>query len=416
MSNLKTKHTPAPWEQTEELARLSLEEMGPLGDTLAVLDGEPVNVFGGILAEEVVARIVRYRRRRKSHVSALVTQVLRASPHRVAPPCPYFGPCSGCQWQHIAYEHQLDLKRSAVVRETSRFPELEHVPVAGTMPSSQAFGYRNHARFTVRRQGTLGFSNRVTRRFVQVDRCMLMDPRINEALGALQGRCEETTNISVRLGANTGDRLIQPTLQSPSIPLASGQPHYTERLLDRTFRVSSPSFFQVNTPQAEQLVEIVRDRLQLTGDQTLVDAFAGVGTFAILLAPYVRRVVAIEESDAAVKDAAVNAEGIENLQFRLGKTEEVLDSMGERPDAVILDPPRVGCQPATLKALERLAPARAVYVSCDPESLARDLQVLTRSGFSVEKLEPIDMFPQTYHVECVATLRFDGKAGSPQLG
>lgn len=399
-----------PCHKPDEFAYLSLQEMGPLGDTLAILNKETVNVFGGISGEYVVARIVRYQRRRKSHVSAIVSQVIQASPHRVTPPCPYFGPCTGCQWQHISYEHQLELKRAAVLTEINRFPELKHVPVANTVPSSQMFGYRNHARFTVRRQGSLGFNNRITRHFVPVDECMIMDPRINKALGKLQGKCEETTNISIRLGTNTGDLLIQPTLQNPLIPLSSGQPHYEEKLWNNILQVSSPSFFQVNTLQAERLVEIVRDRLQLNETHNLIDAYAGVGTFAILLAPYVAKIFAIEESKAAVKDAVINAAGIKNLQFCLGKTETILSTMDKRPDAVILDPPRLGCQPAALKALANLAPTRVVYVSCDPVSLAQNLHVLTRLGFSVDAVEPVDMFPQTHHVECIASLKFHGQA------
>jgi 23S rRNA (uracil1939-C5)-methyltransferase len=129
-----------------------------------------------------------------------------------------------------------------------------------------------------------------------------------------------------------------------------------------------------------------------------------VGTFAVLLAPYVGRVIAVEESEAAVKDAAVNTLGLDNLEFRQGRTEEVLGDLGSRPDAVILDPPRAGCDPAALEAVARWEPRRTVYVSCDPASLARDLDVLVRAGLRVIETQPLDMFPQTYHVECVATL------------
>ena len=395
-------------QEQDEVARLSLVEMTTLGDTLAYYDGEAVNVFGGIVGEEVEARIVRYRRRRKAHVSALVTRVIKPSPHRVAPPCPYFGPCSGCQWQHVDYRHQLTLKREAVERELRRFDELRDVPVTETVPSSQVFGYRNHARFTVRRQGSLGFNNRITRRFVKVDRCQLMSPQINRTLELLQDRCGETTNISVRVGANTGDYLIQPTLQEADVPLKSGQKHYTERLLGKEFRISSPSFFQVNTPQAELLATTVRQRLELTGNETVVDAYAGVGTFAVLIAPDVRRVIAIEESDAAVKDAEANTAEVENVEYRVGKTEDVLGSLAGPLDAGILDPPRAGCHESVLDGLTRLEARRTVYVSCDPESLARDLQHLARGGHRVRQVEPIDMFPQTHHVECVATLEYKG--------
>ncbi len=398
-------YSTAQTESTEhEYANLVLDGIGALGDCYAQFEDETINVFGGIPGEEVVARIVRYRRRRKRYVSGLVTEVLKPSPHRVATPCPYFGPCSGCQWQHIEYSHQLHLKQDAVASELRRYPELEGIAVSPTVPSPQIFNYRNHARFTVRNQGSLGFNNRITRRFVKIDDCMLMAPGINQALRSLQDRCQETTQLSIRYGINTEEFLIQPTLQNIDIPLPSGQTHYREKLLGHAFRVASPSFFQVNTMQAEQMVELVRERLDLSKSDTLLDAYAGVGSFAILLAPYVRRVVAIEESAAAIKDASENAEGAGNLEFMESKTEEALDSLKEAPDAVILDPPRAGCDAKALRALIRLAPMRVVYVSCEPETLARDLSLLVNGPFRVESVEPIDMFPQTYHVETIATL------------
>ena len=153
----------------------------------------------------------------------------------------------------------------------------------------------------------------------------------------------------------------------PGIGRFTGQPHYEEELLGHRFRVGSPSFFQVNTRQAERMLELVCDRLNLNGQETVVDAYAGVGVFAVAAAERARRVIAIEESHAAVEDAAVNAADIPNLEYVEGKTEHVLSSLEETPDAVILDPPRSGCHEAALHALLELAPPRVVYVSCDPQ-------------------------------------------------
>ena len=174
------------------------------------------------------------------------------------------------------------------------------------------------------------------------------------------------------------------------------------------FRIGSPSFFQTNTAQTERLVELVRSHLHLSGQELLVDAYAGVGTFAVLMAPSVCKVIAIEESTAAVRDAAINTLGIENLEYIEGKTEEVLGALDSAPDALVLDPPRVGCHPDTLRAVLRRPPGRVVYVSCDPETLARDLAILVEGGYAVDTVEPVDMFPQTYHVECVAALTHPG--------
>ena len=400
----KTRDSRTSSAKRPEVAQLELHAWGELGDTLAGFEDGIINVFGGIPGERVKARIIRYRRRRRQQVSAIVTEVLEASPHRITPPCPYYGACTGCQWQHIAYDYQLQLKRERVAKALSEYAALRAIPVAPTVPSPQNFGYRNHARFTVRDSGMLGFINRLTRRFVKVEDCALMHPWINKALRALQGNAAETTQLSIRYGFNTGDWLIQPTMHNPDIPLPTGQTHYWEQIQDHKLRIASPSFAQVNTPQAESLANLVRERLQLSGSELLVDAYAGVGTFAVLLAGAVRRVVAIEESSAAVNDATVNIEGIANLEFVCSRTEDYLDSLTEPPDAVILDPPRVGCHPSTLDAIIRRKPKRTVYVSCDPDSLARDLAHLAAGGFTITSVEPMDMFPQTYHTECVATL------------
>ena len=163
-------------DKPHETAQLYLHAWGSLGDTLSHFEDGVINVFGGICGERVEARIVRYRRRRRRHVSAIVTGVLEASPHRIAPPCPYFGACTGCQWQHIEYGHQLTLKQERVRQSFAEYAELRGVPVSPTLPSPQTFGYRNHARFTVRESGRLGFINRLTRRFAKVDECALMHP------------------------------------------------------------------------------------------------------------------------------------------------------------------------------------------------------------------------------------------------
>jgi 23S rRNA (uracil1939-C5)-methyltransferase len=155
---------------------------------------------------------------------------------------------------------------------------------------------------------------------------------------------------------------------------------------------------------AEILALLVLDRAQPSPADVVVDAYSGVGTFAVLIAPLVRTVVGIEEARSAVHDALHNGRDLPNVQFIQAKTEEALPSLEQRPTTVILDPARVGCHPAVLAALVDLRPQRIVYVSCDPTTLARDLRVLVDGGYTLQEVQPLDMFPQTYHVECVATL------------
>ena len=388
----------------KEYARLRLTKVGSLGDMTAEYQGRDIPVFGGIDGELVDARIYRFKRRRIEIVMAMVVDVIESSKSRISPPCSYFGNCSGCQWQHIDYPYQLELKKRIVLQEFSSYQSLSSVEVLDVISSPSQFFYRNHARFTVRFGGQLGFSNRITRRFVRIDECMLMSEKINETLAELQDKSSETTNLSVRVGINTDDLLIQPKLSNPDITLETGQRWYVEKMKGINFRVASPSFFQVNTVQAENMIDIVGDLLNLTGRETLLDAYAGVGTFAILLSDRAGKVIAIEESSSAVEDAKFVAENIENVQFVLGRTEDVMADLDTEIDALILDPPRVGCHPDALDAILRYTPKKIAYVSCDPSTLARDLDILLQGDYLIDHVQPIDMFPQTYHVECVVSL------------
>lgn len=386
----------------DENVRLELCEMGSQGDTLATHDGAQISVFGGIPGEVVDASIRHFKRQGRQMAVGQVVTVIEASRHRVVPPCPYYGPCTGCDWQHISYQHQLHLKKLRVQEALKASPELSHVLVSETLPSPQEFEYRNHARLTVRRHGQLGFVSRITRRWTRVDECMLMTSGINQKLRELQEHCGDTTQLSIRYGINTDDWLIQPRL---SMVTPTGQTHYNERLLGATFRVASPSFFQVNTRQTEQLISLLIEQLGPANELTVVDAYAGVGTFAVLLAPHVKRMIAIEESAAAIKDSRANSSNLDNVEFVEGKVESVLPSFRNRLDVLILDPPRAGCHPDVVGAVAKLRPPRVIYVSCVPETASRDLTLLSKGGYVVENVQPVDMFPQTHHVECIATLR-----------
>jgi 23S rRNA (uracil1939-C5)-methyltransferase len=385
-----------------ELVTIVLTGIGECGGALGQSpEGLPVNTFGGIAGETVQVRILRDS---ETQLEGMVEKVVTPSPHRREPPCPYFGDCSGCQWQHIEYPHQLVLKQELV--QNALAGQGFDFTINAVVPAPEEFGYRNHARFTVRRRlNRFGFINRVTRRFAPVDQCLIMTEGINSLMAALAGRCGETSQFSIRYGVNTDEYLIQPKLKNPEVTVITGQTYYHEIMAGRRFRVSSPAFFQVNITQAEKLAEIIRDRLQLTGEETVVDAYAGVGTFAVLLAPYVKKAIAIEESGAAVKDARANIRGFNNVELLEARTESVLPHLGRLADAVIVDPSRNGCHPGALKTLNCYPSKRLVYVSCNPEALARDLVTLTHGPYDLEDITPVDLFPQTFHVETVATLK-----------
>ncbi|MBM52722.1 MAG: hypothetical protein CL485_07015 [Acidobacteria bacterium] len=401
--------------QQGDRVTLSLTSWGRLGEAMADFDGHNVFVAGGIPGEKVVAEAVKVHRK---YVSAKVVEVLEASADRVEPPCPYYGDCSGCQWQHLSYDAQLKTKREKVTDALQRVGDLVNPPVSEVRPSPNQYGYRNHARFTISREGALGFVNRETRQFVRIDKCMLMHDGVNNLLEELQDHCGETTQLSIRAGKYSGDFLIQPYLVHPDIGVTTGQKKYTESIDGVDFLVSSPSFFQVNVDQAAAAAEVVNDHLKLGPEDVLLDAYTGVGTFAILLAPHVKQVIAVEESSAAVADAKQNAGELQNVDFVLGRTEDVLRKLPVTPDVVVLDPPRSGCQPRALESLIAMAPSRVAYVSCDAETLGRDLKILCAGGYRLDEVAPLDMFPQTHHVECVALLSLSepsDKPASPRL-
>lgn len=396
---MSRRNTPRIPTEPEFIA-VELSGLSPGGEATGTLDGVPIRAAFGLPGERVEMEVLE---RRGGEVIGRVTRVLRASPDRVPAPCPSFGRCGGCQWQHLAYERQLDYKRAAVVAHLEG-TGFTAPPVLPTLPAPLTYGYRNHIRFSIgRRHGEVGFTTYHQHRFMRVDHCAIAHPRINAVLAATQ-RVAQGHQLAVRVGTTTGNLLVNPAQPAPHLPYASGQTALEEELLGRRYRVSAAAFFQVNTPQAERLIETVRAALDPAPDNVLLDLYCGVGVFGLALAPYVRRVIGVEESAAALKDAAYNVRDLHNVEFVAGRTEEVLAALAEPADGVIVDPPRVGCRPGAIDALMRLAPRKLVYVSCDAASLARDLRLLVDGGFTLRSVQPVDMFPQTSHVETVTLL------------
>ncbi|MSP22845.1 MAG: class I SAM-dependent RNA methyltransferase [Dehalococcoidia bacterium] len=375
-------------------------------------DGRIVFVSYGIPGERVVAEITAQA---PSYIEATAVLILEASPHRVPAPCGYFGPgtgqqCGGCQLQHIAYPEQLRLKTEVVREQLRRIGHFEDPPaeeMLGMTGPGGPWAYRNHMRFTVRRDGDVGFMQRGTHRFLKIEECQLALPAVNRALATMQGRTSGTRQVSVRVGERTGDLLVQPSLHwrpGRTRKLQSGQLFLHEELMGQRYRVSAPAFFQVNTRQAEALVSIALDRLLVIEPRVVVDAYSGVGTFAALLAPEVDRVITIEAQPAAGDDASINLREFTNVTRLVGDVATLLPGLQPSPDALIIDPPRTGVVRAVLDGIIASTARRVVYVSCEPTTLARDLRILVDAGFELVEVQPVDMFPQTQHIECIAVL------------
>jgi 23S rRNA (uracil1939-C5)-methyltransferase len=389
------------WIEPEQVT-LHLTDMAYEGHAIARNGDEIVFVEYGLPGETAVVELFK---RQGGVAFGRVVEVIEASLDRIEPPCPYFGMCGGCHWQHITYEKQLELKRHVVKEQLRRIGKFAEQPVSEVVAADDPWHYRNHIRMSAGRHGDIGFVRRGTHRFLPVEHCLIAHPAINDVVGKLQGKGAGLHQVEIRTGANTGDLMVIPDMRDREPSMPEGRKVYTDALLGHVFQISAPSFFQSNTAQAEKLAELVRDRLQPRPDEVLLDAYAGVGTFAVLFAADVHEVIAIEESPAAVADARVNTAGFANVRYLEGKVEDVLPGLDVQPDAVILDPSRQGCHPAVIDAILRQAPPKLVYVSCDPSTLARDLRLLVDGGYDLLDVTPLDMFPQTYHIECVANLR-----------
>ncbi len=382
---------------------------------------QELRVPGGIPGERVMVSVEepaprarrRKKRQRRLPPRVSILQVLERSPWRVEAPCPHFGVCGGCQFQHIDYARQLEIKREMVtelLRCAGGFAEPHVLP---TLACEIPWRYRNHMRFSVNREGQVGLTVRNSHRLIPLQECPIAHPSINRALRALSEQPQPRPQVLVRCGANTGQLLLQPA-PSPEMRarleaegFAVCEESMEEKLAGARFRIRPSSFFQTNTAQAEQMAALVLRGLALGPEMTVVDAYCGVGTFALLLARSARQVIGIEESASAVRDALWNVREATNVQILQGKTEVILPTLAETVDGLVLDPPRQGCQRPVLDALARRRVPRVVYVSCDPATLARDLRYLceTTATYQLAHVQPLDMFPQTAHIECVAVLR-----------
>jgi 23S rRNA (uracil1939-C5)-methyltransferase len=405
----------------EKRFELRLTDMAHGGDALGRYEGKVIFVPYAMPGEEALVEIVEDKGR---YARAQLIEILSPSPYRVAPPCPHFGPgrCGGCQWQHIAYPAQLEFKAAVVSDQLAHIGRLADVPVKRTIPSASPWRYRNHVQFAVNDDGRLGFVATDGQRVETLEVCYLLHPLLEELFAALDLELPELRRLSLRAGVNTGHQMMifethddEPPALESDLPvscvllLSDGTPvnlignnYLTEVVAGRRFRISATSFFQVNTAAAGELVRLVSQYLAPAGDGTLLDAYCGVGTFALSLADKVGHVIGIEEDAGAVADARLNAAELANVEFIEGSVEALLPQLDRPIDLAVLDPPRQGCKPEALMALIELAPRRIVYVSCDPATLARDARKLADGGYQLVEVQPVDMFPQTYHIESVA--------------
>ena len=400
---------------------LKLSAMAHGGSALGRHQGQVIFVPYTIPGEKVRVELVESRTR---WARARLVEILEASPHRVEPPCPYFGAdqCGGCHFQHIAYEAQAEFKGSVVADQLARIGGLHDANVQDIIGAAEPWSYRNHAQFSLTPQGQMGFLTADTNRVIPVKECLILDPLLDDLWAALDMRWPQLHRLSLRCGSATGDLLAAFALDhyedfdidvdfpvSCVILLADGEAgvlmgnaYLTECVAGRDYRISAGSFFQVNTAGAEALISVVADYLAPMPDDVLLDLYCGVGLFGLALAERVGRVIAVEYDPSAIADFKHNARELDHVELLEGKAQSALPHLKQSVDLMLLDPPRSGAGEKVVDEMVRLAPRRIAYVSCDPATLARDARRLTERGYRLVEVQPIDLFPQTFHVESVA--------------
>jgi len=358
----------------------------------------PFSVDGDVV--DVTVREVK-----KNFIRCEVKEIIEPSPQRTAYSCRYYALCGGCQYQHIAYDHQLTIKEAQVRESFQRIGKMADPPLRSIIPSPAPYHYRGKAEFHCDpRQGKIGFMDVTGGTLVDIADCPLMDESINEELETLRST----------MHANDA-----PPLRERRCILWSGTPYraakYIMRLvMDQDFRIPYTGFFQANGPLTGSLVEQVLSLTEPSTSDVILDCYCGSGLFSLFLAPHVREVFGIEIDRGAVDCARHNFKyhGYTNGRFFRGSIVDVIDRGFVRDhvrvDTVLLDPPREGCPRKVLDRISRLHPSRIIYVSCNPATQARDIAYLSEQGFPLKALQPIDMFPQTKHIEVIACMERQG--------
>lgn len=402
------------------MLNLKITALSHSGDGIAHAEGRTVFVPGALPGETVSVEITQTK---KEVARARLVEVVDPAPERIQPPCPVFNVCGGCQLQHLGYLDQLRFKENQVRVQLRRLARLDDPPVRPIVPAPEPFGYRNQIQWSLTADGGLGLRGQGTHDVVPVEACLIAHPAINAARAHLVLEPDAgLERLTIRVD-ETGDPLLvlEPEEETPEVSLdlalaaAVFRPDGTtfalaERdwleieVLGRPFRVSAGSFFQVNLAQAERLVALVLEALDPHPDDVVLDLFCGVGLFTAFVAPHVSAVVGVESYAPAVDDAAINLDASDNVSLYLGAVEEILPALAARPTAVVLDPPRAGLAAEAAEALAATGATRIAYVSCDPATLARDVARLARHGYRLAWAQPVDMFPQTFHIETVALL------------
>ena len=440
---------------------IDILRLGSSGEGVGKYENFTVFVPGALPGERVQARITFVK---KQYASAQLVTIETVSPQRVKPDCPVYEQCGGCQLQHLSYDGELAEKRQQVVDALERIGHFKDIHVLPTIGADSPWHYRNKMQFPVASAGkgklAMGCFAAATHKVIDIDSCLIQKDGNNAIMAVVRNwmklykipaydedrRSGIVRHVMGRVGVHTGEimvclvtaqdmvphmkdlvRMLKgaiPGLKSvvqnvntrhtnvilgPKTRLIYGTPTIHDSIGSLTFHISAQSFFQVNSEQAQKLYDMALQFADLKGNEIVADVYCGTGTITLFLAQKAKQVYGIEIVAPAIKDAVQNAKDnhIKNAQFILGDAVYKLPELirnGVHPDVIVLDPPRAGCGEPVLDAIARTKPKRVVYVSCNPATLARDLAYLNDRGYAPEKVQPVDMFSRTHHVETVVLL------------
>ena len=450
----------AEWKKNDRI-EVMIGDMSETGEGIGKTDGFTWFIKDTVIGDKVQAKVMKTK---KTYGFAKLEQITEPSVNRVTPKCPVAGPCGGCQLQAMDYEEQLRYKERKIYNNITRIGGFSEVPMLPIMGMDEPWRYRNKAQFPwgLDKDGNIivGFYAGRTHSIIDCEDCLLGVEENREVLSRIKAHMEryhlmpydEATHKGlirhtlIRKGFRTGELMVCQVINGKSLPHSGelvnrlleipgmtsisfninkdrtnvilgdrvenlyGPGYITDYIGDVKYRISPLSFYQVNPVQTEKLYGTALEYAGLTGGETVWDLYCGIGTISLFLAQKAKKVYGVEIVPQAIEDARENARlnGLDNVEFFVGKAEEVLPEQYEKnhvfADVIVVDPPRKGCDEACLNTIVKMAPKRVVYVSCDSATLARDMKYLAERGYEVEKVRGCDMFPQALHTEVVVGL------------
>ncbi|AXF57552.1 23S rRNA (uracil(1939)-C(5))-methyltransferase RlmD [Salicibibacter kimchii] len=447
--------------QKNERLDVTIQDLTHEGAGVAKVDGYPLFVPDTLPGEKADVKVVKTG---KNFGFGRLMERHTTSGQRVDPPCPIYHWCGGCQLQHMNQDAQLTLKREQAVNALHKYMNRADIPVHETIGMDEPWAYRNKAQVPVaERDGELiaGFFAKRSHHIVDMDHCLIQGDQNDAAIQVVKNILKRyeirpydeasgrgvIRHIVARNGRLSGETMVMLVTNGKELPhkkqiveairrevtgihsivqnintkktnviygeqteILWGEKYIEERIGNLRFALSPRSFFQVNPVQTEALYEKIREFADLRRTDTVIDAYCGIGSISLFLAEQARKVYGVEVVGDAISDARKNAKlnHISNVEFSVGKAEEVVPwwraALGIEADVIVVDPPRKGCDEKLLQTMIEMNPDRIVYASCNPATLARDLGILSDGGYDVKEVQPVDMFPQTAHVESVTQL------------